>query len=272
MLEYAPMLRRLWVCVLLLAATTLAHAQAPAPVPAGLSLRAYIVYDVSREQVLAAHNRDAQQPVASLTKLMTAVLACEQLRFDGRYVLTEAEAETFGVETLRAEQMLELMLVPSNNSVCRVVSRIVAGSEQAFVQLMNARAQELGLNDTRFANATGLPADGQHATLDDLLLLTRTALAYPQIRRAICKEQIVVGGERYDSTLKDLYDRHRGLLGGKTGYTRAAGRCLVLLYTAAGANYIIVTLGSKNVKSGFRDAEILLSHYGLYAGEVGAWE
>jgi D-alanyl-D-alanine carboxypeptidase (penicillin-binding protein 5/6) len=272
MLEYAPMHRRSWLCVLLLAAATLAHAETTPTVPAGLSLRAYIVYNVGQEQVLAAHNRDTQQPVASLTKLMTAILACERLRFDGRYILTGEEAETFGVETMRADRMLELMLVPSNNGVCRVVSRIVAGDEQGFVQLMNAKAQQLKLDSTRFANATGLPAGSQHSTLDDLLVLTRAALAHPQIRRAICRAQVVVGGQTYDSTLKDLYDRHSGLLGGKTGYTRAAGRCLVLLYTARGTNYIVITLGSKDVKAGFRDAEILLSHYRLYTGDVGAWE
>ena len=91
---------------------------------ASLTLKAYLVYDVTTERVVAELNREHEQPVASLTKLMTAVLTCERLRFDGRYVLTEAEQKTFGVTTMRADKMLELMLVPSNNSICRVVARI----------------------------------------------------------------------------------------------------------------------------------------------------
>jgi D-alanyl-D-alanine carboxypeptidase (penicillin-binding protein 5/6) len=168
--------------------------------------------------------------------------------------------------------MLELALVPSNNAVCRVIARRVSGSEQAFADEMNAKAAELGLANTHFANASGLPGGEQYSTMDDLLTLARVALLYPNIRRVVHLRQIELAGERYDGTLKALYDRHSGLLGGKTGYTRAAGRCLVLFYTARGRDYIVITLGSKNVNSGFRDVETLLKHYGLYNGEIGEWE
>jgi len=240
--------------------------------PSGLTLSAYMIYDITGESVLAVHNRDFRQPIASLTKLMTAVLACERLRFDGRYILTSTERETFGVDTMRAQKMLELALVPSNNNVCRIIARCASGSEQAFTEEMNAKAAELGLSNTHFANATGLPGGEQYSMLDDLLALARVALLYPNIRRAVHLKRVELAGKSYDGTLKALYDRHSGLLGGKTGYTRAAGRCLVLFYTARGRDYIVITLGSKDVSAGFRDVEVLLEHYGLYSGEIGEWE
>lgn len=274
MLEYARMPLRSAVVLLMLLALLWAGG-APAQDgshPDSLTLRSYLVYDVTGDNIAAVMNRDQRQPVASLTKLMTAILTCERLRFDGRYILTESEAQTFGVVTLRARQMLELMLVPSNNEVCRVAARRISGSEEAFTAEMNAKARQLGLSDTRFANATGLPAADQYSTMDDLLRLTRVALTYPRIRQTLRLSEIDLGGRSYDGTLKPLYDRHPGLLGGKTGYTRAAGRCLVLLYTAAGRDFIVITLGSEDVDAGFRDAETLLKYYGLYSGEVAAWE
>lgn len=274
MLEYARMpLRSALALLMLLALLPAGGALAQdGPHPDSLTLRSYLIYDVTADSVAAALNRGQRQPVASLTKLMTAILTCERLRFDGRYILSEDEAATFGVETMRATTMLELMLVPSNNEVCRVAARRISGSEQAFAAEMNAKARQLGLGETRFANSTGLPAEGQYSTMDDVLLLTRVALTYPRIRRAIRLSEVELGGKSYDGTLMPLYERHPGLLGGKTGYTRAAGRCLVLLYTARGRDYIVITFGSQDVDAGFRDTELLLKHHGLYDGEVGEWE
>jgi len=271
-LEYRPMIYRLVSGLVLLVALLVPAITAANPGPDDLTLRAYLIYDVSGERVVGEYNPDQVQPVASLTKLMTALLACEHLRFDGRYILTANEQETFNVETMRGQKMLELMLVPSNNAVCRIVARITAGGEEGFARLMNARARELGMKSTRFANASGLPGGEQYSCMDDLLILTRFALAYPRIRSAIHLDRVELGGKSYNGTLKKLYDRHDGLLGGKTGYTRAAGRCLVLLYSARGRDYIVITLGSDGVNDGFRDAEIVLKHHQLYSGEVGAWE
>lgn len=272
LLEYRAMRRLLCCSILALWLVTPAAVRAQDDGPTGLSLNAYMVYDVSGDSIVAVRNRAQRQPIASLTKLMTAILACERLRFDGRYILNTSERDTFGVETMRAQKMLELALVPSNNAVCRVIARYASGNEEAFAAAMNAKASELGLDNTHFANATGLPGGEQYSTMDDLLVLARVALLYPRIRQTVRLRQVELGGKNYDGTLKPLYDRHSGLLGGKTGYTRAAGRCLVLFYTARGRDYIVITLGSEDVNSGFRDAEMLLQHYGLFNGEVGEWK
>jgi D-alanyl-D-alanine carboxypeptidase len=257
-------------CLVLLAAPQCALAQLTDS-PEGCTCRAFIVYDLSAERTVALCNPYQKQPIASLTKLMTAVLAVEHLRFDGRYVLTPDEQKTFKVETMRADKMLELMLIPSNNAVCRIVARLVSGSEEQFAELMNRRAAELSLKDTLFANASGLPADGQHSTLFDVLALSRVALTYPRIRQAMSQPDVELGGIWYKGTLRDLYERHPALQCGKTGYTRAAGRCLVLNYAAGGHEYIVITLGSKSVAHSFRDAELILADLQLYDGQVGNW-
>jgi serine-type D-Ala-D-Ala carboxypeptidase (penicillin-binding protein 5/6) len=258
---------------LLIGLTITTHAEVK---PAGLTCRAYLVFDIESQRITRSWNANAEQPIASVSKLMTAILAAERLRFDGRYVLTSQEQDKFGTESLRADKMLELMLVPSNNDVCRIVARIIAGSEPAFARLMNERSKEMGLAHTQFANATGLPGKGQYSTPRDVLKLFGNALRYPAIVTAMTKQQAELNGEAYDGTLLPLYQRHPGLLAGKTGYTKAAGRCMVLYYRTwpepgKTRDYIVVLFGCQSVKASFRDAELLLSSSGLYSGEVGAW-
>jgi serine-type D-Ala-D-Ala carboxypeptidase (penicillin-binding protein 5/6) len=239
--------------------------------PPEVGCQAFLLYDVATGRVIASRRADDQRQIASLTKLMTALLACERLRFDGRYELSEAERKAFNTETLRAQQLLELMLVASNNRACEVVARLVAGGERDFVALMNQRAQELGLAQTRYVNPSGLPASGQASSAADVLALLLELRELPGARQALTLHSADVGGRKYTSTLLEMYQRHPGLLGGKTGYTRAAGRCLALDYDCDGREYILITLGSPGVAAGFADAERLLKYYGLYGGELHTW-
>jgi D-alanyl-D-alanine carboxypeptidase (penicillin-binding protein 5/6) len=257
------------IAVLLLALP--AAQPSAAPVPTGLSCKSFLVYDIAAEQAVGYSNHEYRAPIASLSKLMTAILVCERMRFDGRYVLSQSERDIFGVDMMRADKMLEMMLVASNNRICKVAARIISGDEDSFAVEMNARAAQLGMYDTRFANASGLPGGEQYSTIGDLLVLARVAQTYPRIREAMAERRVELDSKFYPSTLKDLYDRHPGLVGGKTGYTRAAGRCLVLRYNCRGREYYLITMGSSSVRSGFRDAELILSFYGLYDGEVGEW-
>jgi D-alanyl-D-alanine carboxypeptidase len=246
------------------------------PSQIGLSCQSYLVYDLNTSKPVALYNLERQQPIASLTKLMTAILAVEHLRFDGRYILSASEKKTFGVAEMRADKMLEMALIPSNNEVCKLIARLVSGDTAKFAALMNKRARELGMKHTQFVNPSGLPAPGQHSTVVDVALLGRAALGYERIRNAMSESTVELNGKTYQGTLSKLYPRHCGpagcLLAGKTGYTKAAGRCLFLLYEARGHQYIIVTLGSSGAKASFRDAETLLSEVGVYGGQVGEWK
>jgi serine-type D-Ala-D-Ala carboxypeptidase (penicillin-binding protein 5/6) len=257
------------LCLLLTAAAK--HGDTPAP---GITCRSYIIYDMNVRRIVAAYEPTRRQPIASLTKLMTAIMACEQMRFDGRYTLNAAERKTFGGDSLRTSKLLELMLVPSNNAACRVVARVIGGGEAEFAKLMNQRARELGMLDTKFVNASGLPGAGQYSTALDVLRLALNALRYDPIRDSIVKHSAECGGRGYKAPPTALYDRLPGLRGGKTGYTRAAGRCLVLYYHADGqrsGDYVIVTLGSSGIKESFDDAVKVLRHHGLVSG-VDAWQ
>jgi serine-type D-Ala-D-Ala carboxypeptidase (penicillin-binding protein 5/6) len=246
----------------------------------GSSAKAYLVYDMTTEQVVGQRNAGISQPIASLTKLMTAILTAERLRFDGQYVLTGKEVATYGTDRLRADKMLEMMMVCSNNGMCRVVSRIARGNtgtftpadEEWFVSEMNQRAAQMGLKHTRFATSSGLPGGQQYSNVWDVMTLLRVALANPRVRAQMSAHNASLGGKTYKGTLYDLYMRHPGLEGGKTGYTRAAGRCLALVYSHGGHDYALVTLGSSGVRASFRDAELILKHYGLYDGPVGEWK
>jgi D-alanyl-D-alanine carboxypeptidase len=188
--------------------------------------------------------------------------------------------KTFGTDKMRADKMLEMMLVCSNNGMCRVVSRIATGNSQVFrpedenrfVGEMNQRAAQMGLKNTRFGTSSGLPGGQQYSTVWDVLTMLRVALSNPRIRQQMTHAQAELGGKTYKGTLYDLYMRHPGLEGGKTGYTKAAGRCLALVYESRGHEYALVTLGSSGVKTSFRDAELVLKHYGLYDGPVGEWK
>ena len=266
---------RSWLVVLALLAVflppVLACAQELEAAPPGLGCKAFLLYDTATGRVVASQHADEPRQIASLTKLMTALLVCENLRFDGRYQLTKSEQKAFRTDTLRAQQMLELMLVASNNRTTEVAARLVSGSVPEFVNLMNRRAQELGLDETRYANPSGLPASGQSSSARDVLALLLKLQEHPQAQRALKLHSVDVGGLKYTSTLLDMYQRHPGLIGGKTGYTRAAGRCLALDYDCDGRGYVLVTLGSPSIAAGFTDAELLLAYYGLYRGELHQW-
>ncbi len=270
----------LFVILLLLASAQPVIAAPPAYPPNGITCKAYLVYDLSSEKVVGSHNANVRQPIASLTKLMTAILTAERLRFDGLYVLTGKEVKTFGTDRMRADKMLEMMMVCSNNGMCRVVSRIAMGNvgefapqdEQHFVSEMNQRAIQMGLKHTRFGTSSGLPGGQQYSTVYDVLTMLRVAMSNPRIHHVMTQTNAELGGKSYKGTLYDLYLRHPSLAGGKTGYTKAAGRCLALVYEARGRQYAIVTLGSTGVKSSFRDAELIFKHYGLYDGAVGEWK
>ncbi len=265
--------RRILLLAALVLFTVLPALSAQAASVPGLGCKSYLIYDYTGQQIVAIDNPDNRQPIASLTKLMTAILACENLRFDGRYLLNEEEKKAFKTDSLRADKILELMLVASNNLACKTVARIVAGDEASFAQMMTARARDFGMNNTRYVNASGLPGEGQYSTMEDMLRLTLNALQYPRIRQTMTTHDCVkCGGQDFQPTLGALYARHPGLIGGKTGYTKAAGRCLILLYNSNGRDYIVITFGSSGVKASFKDAETLLKYHGLYDGPVGEWK
>lgn len=212
-------------------------------------------YLVSADDVPLWGARTREQlPPASLTKMMTALVAVESLAADAVVTVSARAARAGGARMglaagarLRVDALLAGLLLRSGNDACLALAERVAGTEQAFVARMNRRARELQLTDTHFANACGFDAPAHHASAEDLAALARQVLAVPALARLTAlKRHTAVGedGRRYPLVNGNvLIDLVPGMTGVKTGYTRRAGRCLVGSVERDGHRVLVVVLG-----------------------------
>lgn len=233
----------------------------------GTSSRNIMLMEAQSGKVIA--QRKAKMPCdpASLTKMMTVLLAVEALPdldepitlpaeiFEPLYAENASMAGFSPGETVTVRDLLYGAMLPSGAECCEVLAIRISGSEEAFVDLMNQKAQELGMLQTHFCNPTGLTETEHKSTAEDLALLLRTALQNPTFRTVFTTKQYFTGqteahpeGRLLSSTLlsrlngKELTNGR--ILGGKTGYTSAAGLCLASLAEVGGKEYILVTLGA----------------------------
>lgn len=202
-----------------------------------------------------AHEPASRQRPASLTKILTALLVVEGLADDAVVTVGARAAAAPGARIglkpgmkLAAGDLLAAMMLRSANDACLALAERVAGSEAAFVARMNARAADLGLADTRFANACGFDAPGHHASARDLARLAELAMAHPRIAPVVARERAEIRARdgrvfRFDNT-NALVGRVEGARGVKTGWTRLAGRCLVAYAERDGARVLVVLLGA----------------------------
>jgi D-alanyl-D-alanine carboxypeptidase (penicillin-binding protein 5/6) len=252
-----------------------ASALTPGPSGAVPNTRAYsvMVVDARTGAVLHEKNADQPRPAASTQKLLTALIIAETGYLD-RPVRVEpidtfAEPVRLNIrpgEVYQRIDLLRALLVKSPNDVARCLARDNAGSIEAFADKMNAKAQLLGATRSHFLNPNGLPIPGQYSTARDLAIIARAAYANPTIRSIVCLPQLVF---RYASgRTRELENTNKVLKrlpfcnGMKTGYTEAAGHCLIASGSRPGRDIIVVVLG--DTKSGvWTDAASLLS-WGLW--------
>jgi D-alanyl-D-alanine carboxypeptidase (penicillin-binding protein 5/6) len=252
-----------------------ASALTPGPSGAVPNTRAYsvMVVDARTGAVLHEKNADQPRPAASTQKLLTALIIAETGYLD-RPVRVEpidtfAEPVRLNIrpgELYQRIDLLRALLVKSPNDVARCLARDNAGSIEAFADKMNAKAQLLGATRSHFLNPNGLPMPGQYSTARDLAIIARAAYANPTIRSIVCLPQLVF---RYASgRTRELENTNKVLKrlpfcnGMKTGYTEAAGHCLIASGSRPGRDIIVVVLG--DTKSGvWTDAASLLS-WGLW--------
>ena len=214
-------------------------------------------------------NADEPRLIASTTKLMTALVAIELSEPEQ---LIEIPAACCGVEgssmylrpgqTLTADELLCGLLLASGNDAAEALAVALCGSEESFVSLMNAKAAALGLADTSFANPHGLDAEGHFSTARDLARLMLACMQNERFARIAALPSATVDGKNYVNHNK-LLGRCEGCLGGKTGYTRAAGRCLVSCCEREGMRFVCVTLS---------DPDDWNDHARLYDAAFAAWE
>ena len=233
----------------------------------GTSSRHALLMDARTGQVLARKRSGEEAAPASLTKMMTVLLATEALPdLDTPVTLPEdifpalykADASMAGFqpgETVTVRDLLYGAMLPSGAECCETLAREVSGSEEAFVARMNQKAAELGMTGTHFCNPTGLHDPEHVSTVRDMARLTEAALQNETFRKLFTTERYTVPatnchpqGFTMHSTLLSQLDGtelHRGrILGGKTGYTGEAGLCLASLAEVKGREYILVTAGA----------------------------
>ena len=230
---------------------------------------AVLVQDARSGEILYEKNADMPRAAASTQKLLTALIVAEAGFLDQRVMVqtvdTLAEPVKLNIragDTYQRIDLLRALLVKSPNDVARCLARDNAGSVELFAEKMNAKARALGATHSNFMNPNGLPMPGQYSTARDLSLIARAAYSNRTIRSIVCMPQLIF---RYASgRTRELENTNKVLKrlpycnGMKTGYTEAAGHCLIASGTLPGRDIIVVVLGDS--KSGvWRDASALLS-------------
>jgi D-alanyl-D-alanine carboxypeptidase (penicillin-binding protein 5/6) len=230
-----------------LALAAAAHA-GPPPVTA----RAFIVENQRTGEVLAQHGAWARVPIASITKLMTVLLTLEHSKWTD-VVRVRSDAAAVGESTvhLRAGERITVgdlvkaaLIQSANDAAVALADYVGHGDRQAFVAMMNAKAQELGLERTHFLRPDGLDAPGHYSTAHDVTLLAQAAMRFPEIRAVVRERTDSIAGGRRLHTWNDLLGVFKGLYGVKTGHTAAAGWCEVAAVRRNGVTLYTTVLGS----------------------------
>lgn len=215
-----------------------------------LSAGAAVLVEANTGTILYAHNEHEARPMASTTKIMTALVALETTPLN-EMVTVSAEAtrvrgSNAGLRSgqqLTMNELLYALLLPSGNDAANVIAEHVAGSTQAFAELMTAKAADLGASRSRFANPHGLDAPNHHSTAHDLAIIATTALRFPSFSRIVdsteYSAQSISNSWRNTNRLLWSYDDVEGV---KTGYTGGAGLCLVAAASRSGMQLVTVVL------------------------------
>lgn len=235
----------------------------------------YAALITSDGQVLWQRDVDAEVPMASTTKIMTAIVALENSDVNTQMVTsadaaavegTGAELEAGDVTSLG--DLLYGLLLPSGNDAAIVIAENVGGSTDAFVDMMNAKAQELGMDETHYANPHGLQNEDHYTSVSDFMVLVRYAMQNETFRTVVGTQEktVSIGGREitYENT-NLLFDTFEGTIGVKTGFTDQAGYCLIGAAQRSGVELYSIALHASDASVRFDDGATLLewgfTHY-----------
>ena len=223
-----------------------------------LSAKSAVLIDAQSRQVLFQKNAFVRLPMASTTKIMTALVAIEQGNLD-RIVKTDkrarrAEGSSLYLaedERITMRDLLYGLLLASANDAAEAIAYEISGSIEGFAQLMNQKAYELGLRSTNFTNPHGLHDENHYTTAYDLSLITAAALENKEFAEICATQKAAIPinineGTRYISNHNKLLRLYSGCIGVKTGFTKKSGRCLVSAAERDGLTLIAVTLDAPN--------------------------
>ncbi|MFE4710965.1 D-alanyl-D-alanine carboxypeptidase family protein [Paenibacillus sp. NPDC056722] len=220
--------------------------------------RAAALIDVESGRILYSSRGDEPMLIASLTKIMTAIVAIENGKLSdkvkvGKNAFAKEGSSLFlkNGEEMTLENMLYGLMLRSGNDAATAIAEHVGGSEEGFVYLMNTKAEELGLTHSHFANPHGLDAEGHYSSANDLARLTAYAMHNPVFKQ-IVKTEVKTADNPYEKwdykwlNKNKMLRLYEGADGVKTGYTKKALRCLVSSATRGGQQLVAVTLNDGN--------------------------
>lgn len=217
-------------------------------------------------RILWAHRPDRKLPMASLTKIMSALIILDQGRMEDVVTIGRGPSRETGTrlglsqgEKMRADFLLTAALVGSANDACRALAEQVGGNETGFVALMNRRAEKMGLKATHFQNASGHDHPKHYSTARDLSAIAEAALRTPVIAEKVklaTASVFTMKGRSFTVTnTNELIGRYPGALGVKTGFTAKAGKCLIAFAERDDSKVLLVLLNAPNR---WWDAEAML--------------
>ena len=242
------------------------------PAAPELNARAWILIDARTGHVITEHNADHQEAPASLTKMLTTYIASERLKagelhWDDMVPISEKAWRTGGskmfVKVGTKVSLKDLMLgiiVDSGNDAAVALSQYIAGSEDAFADLMNQTAASLGMSHSHFVNATGLPVEGHYSTPRDLATLARAIIYnHPEDYKLYSEKDFTYNGI-HQANRNTLLWRDPDVDGIKTGHTEQAGYCLVASAKTDGTRLISVVMGTPTNEARLSESQKLLTY------------
>ena len=251
-----------------------ATAVTPAPAPPSVAASGYLLIDIDSDRVLAAKNAEQRLEPASLTKIMTSYvlfreIASGSVKLSDEVLVSEKAWKTPGSrmfievnKRVTVEDLLRGMIIQSGNDASVALAEHVAGSEEAFANLMNDHARRLGLQDTHFVNATGLPDPNHYTTPHDIVLVTEATIReFPELYKLYAIKEFTFNDIRQHNR-NNLLWRDDSVDGVKTGHTEAAGYCLVASAKREGMRLVSVVMGTASEKARL-DESLSLLNYGF---------
>lgn len=247
----------------------------------GINAKSAILIDSKSGEVIYKQNAHEKLPPASVTKVMTMLLAMEalekkQIQLSDMVTISERASSMGGSqlymepgEQQTVDTLLKGIAVCSANDACVAMGEYISGTEELFVKKMNERASELGMENTNFVNTNGLPVEGHYTTAYDISLMSKELLKHPKIHNylTIWMDTVTVGKpSRKDKTDIGITNTNRliktypGANGIKTGYTGEAGYCLSASAKKNNMTLISVVLGSPSSKIRFSESKKLLDY------------
>lgn len=234
--------------------------------PPSITAASWILYDESTDMVLAEWDADTRRPMASITKIMTVMLALEKGNVDDEVVVSETAAGQGGQEmdlvageTVTLGALVRAAMVRSGNDAAAAIAEHIGGSIDGFVTMMNERAAELGMADTHFVNPNGLDANGHYSSARDMLTLSKQAMSMPEFEelarsRALVFPDSPSGDQRSATNTNRILNSYEGVIGVKTGETPNAGLTYVGAAEREGRRLYVVVFRSIGQRAHFADA------------------